>query len=131
MVHYSENGIPTVTACRKCKDPVKKKHGKTEEHHSGISHGGMDIIVVCPMVRFGIDIVGSLPRRTIDNLWVIVSPNRNVFANTFGNSIMDEILCLFGVSLNLHSDQGFNSGSNTMYISFLVFYDLTRRFTEH
>ena len=74
-------------------------------------------IVGVPMERVAIDIMGPLPKSNKGNSyilaigdyfskWVDAIPIRNQKANTVAQKLVDRIVSIFGVPMQLHSDQG-------------------------
>ncbi|KAL5004068.1 hypothetical protein ScPMuIL_017524, partial [Solemya velum] len=100
--------------CRKCdtcaarKMPLRKAKAPMKQYNVG-----------APLERIAIDIMGPLPksRRGCKYLmvvadyftkWTMAFPIRNQEAVTVAQKLVDEFVSLFGVPLQIHSDQGSN-----------------------
>lgn len=102
-----ENHIKRCGPCAEVNDPSKVPKAPLISVKSG--H---------PLQRVAIDIVGPTPRSSSGHEWLLVVsdhftkfahsvfPVRNTSAVMLAKKVMDECICRFGCSENLHSDQG-------------------------
>lgn len=100
--------------CRKCstcaatKGPTTRLKGRMKQYNVG-----------APFERIAIDVAGPFPTTTSNNKYILVAmdyfskwpeayaiPNQE--ASTVAQVLVDNLVCRFGVPLELHSDQGRN-----------------------
>ena len=98
--------------CQQTKRPAPKPRAPLQNIKSGY-----------PFERFGIDCVGPLPTTSNGNRFNIVVvdyfskypfafASKDIKSETIAEKLMDNIVCMFGVPVNLHADQGTNIESN-------------------
>ena len=97
------------TVCDKCamrKNPQKFPRAPLQKYTVGV-----------PMERLAIDVMGPLPMTNKKNSyllvigdyftkWVDAIPIRNQKASTIAQKVLDRIITIFGVPMQIHSDQG-------------------------
>ena len=104
--------IQQCLVCQRVKNPVRQNKGEMRNIASGY-----------PLERIGIDIVGPLPKTEQGNAYIVVMIDyftkfpfayalKEISAETVANVLMDQVICMFGVPMSLHSDQGSNFESN-------------------
>ncbi|MCG8622472.1 MAG: DDE-type integrase/transposase/recombinase [Proteobacteria bacterium] len=94
--------------CASKKGPMKKPRARLQQYNVG-----------APMERIAMDVLGPLPESTTGNKYIIIIadyftkwpeafaiPNQE--ATTIANLLVREVVCRYGVPLELHSDQGRN-----------------------
>ena len=95
--------------CDKCaarKSPPKAPRAQLQKY-----------VVGAPMERWAIDILGPLPLTNKKNSYLMVVgdyftkgidaiPIRNIKANTISQKFVNHIVSIFGVPMQIHSDQG-------------------------
>ncbi|UYV71663.1 K02A2.6-like, partial [Cordylochernes scorpioides] len=103
-----ENWCRRCTTCAASKGPQTRSRGKMREYNVG-----------APFERIAIDVAGPLPVTEDGNKYLLVAmdyftkwpevyaiPNQK--AATVARVLVDNLICRFGVPLELHSDQGRN-----------------------
>lgn len=99
--------------CRSCDKCSARKTAKTIRAPLG------QYLVGEPMERIAIDILGPLPKTELGNKFILVMcdcftkwteaiPIPDQETNTVIKAFVNEFVCRFGTSLQLHSDQGSN-----------------------
>ncbi len=103
-----DNWCQRCNVCASRKGPHKLKHGPAQMYLSG-----------APMERVAIDILGPLPETEQGNRYLLVAmdyftkwpevyPLPNQEAITVARALIGGFFCRFGLSLEIHSDQGRN-----------------------
>jgi transposase InsO family protein/predicted aspartyl protease len=100
--------------CRRCDKCAARK--PTQKHHRGKLRQYM---VGEPMERMAVDVLGPLPETNRGNKYILVvadyfskwveafaMPDQT--AETIARVMVEEVVCRFGVPLQIHSDQGTN-----------------------
>lgn len=103
-----KNWCKQCEVCASRKAPAKKAKAEMKQFNVG-----------APLERVGIDIMGPLPRTAAGNKyilaiadyftkWVVAIPIRNQEAVTVATKFVEKFVSVFGVPLQIHSDQGTN-----------------------
>ncbi|CAC5404177.1 unnamed protein product [Mytilus coruscus] len=98
--------------CASRKPPSKKPKAPLQQYNVG-----------APFERIGIDILGPLPKSTRGNKfllvigdyftkWMEAIPIQDMEATTVANKLIERIVTIFGVPMEIHSDNGSNFESN-------------------
>lgn len=100
------------TTCGASKGPITRSRGYMKQYNVG-----------APFERIAIDVAGPFPQTENGNKYILVAmdyfskwpevyamPNQE--ATTVARVLVDNLVCRFGVPLELHSDQGRNFESN-------------------
>ncbi|MCG8049195.1 MAG: DDE-type integrase/transposase/recombinase [Candidatus Thiodiazotropha taylori] len=104
--------IKQCLVCQEFKHPQRKPRAPMKNIKGGF-----------PLERLGIDCVGPLPMTEDGNKYITVAvdyftkypfafASSDIKAETVADKLMDHVVCLFGVPMNLHADQGSNFESN-------------------
>ena len=98
--------------CKRCSECQKRNQ------HTPCTRGQMKTYIVGePLERISIDILGPVPRTHRGNKYILVVTDYftryaeayslpNIEAVTVADKLLEEFICRFGVSLQIHTDQG-------------------------